>query len=87
VILIKKIYPELARAGRKRIFKLERMDLEKEGKDYDEFLDELEQDPDLRANVNMYRNPEVREEVKVEDETFPAVKLEELIGALTLNDS
>lgn len=87
VILIKKIYPELARAGRKRIFKLERMDLEKEGKDYDEFLDELEQDPDLRANVNLYRNPEVREEVKVEDETFPAVKLEELIGALTLNDS
>ena len=87
VVLIKKIYPEINRPGRKRVFKLERMELEKNDKEYDEFLDELEQDPELRSNINLYRNPEVREEIKLEDETFPGVKLEELIGALTLDDN
>ena len=63
------------------------MQMEKNDKEYDEFLDEIEQDPELRVNINLYRNPEVREEVKCEDDTFPGVKLEELIGALSLEDN
>lgn len=86
VILVKKIYPEIHKPGRKRIFKLERMQLEKDDKGYDEFLDDIEQDPELRKNINLYRNPEVVEETKPQDETFPGIKLEELIGALTLED-
>ena len=87
VVLVKKIYPEITKPGRKRVFKLERMQMEKNDKEYDEFLDEIEQDPELRVNINLYRNPEVREEVKCEDDTFPGVKLEELIGALSLEDN
>lgn len=87
VVLVKKIYPEISKPGRKRIFKLERMQIEKNDKGFEEFLDEVEQDPDMRVNMNLYRNPEVKEEVKCEDETFPGVKLEELIGALSLEDN
>ena len=85
VILVKKIYLELNRPGRKRVFKLERMDLERPDKNYDEFLDDIEQDPELRAGINLYRNPEVPI-IEAEDETLPVVKLEEMIGALTLDD-
>ena len=88
VILVKKIYPEILKPGRKRVFQLERMKVDKKNdKEYDEFLDELEQDPELRANVNLYRNPDVAEEIKHEDETFPGIKLEEMIGRLTLEDN
>lgn len=86
VVLVRKIYPDLQKVGRKRVFKLERMNLEKPDKDYDEFLDELEENPELRAGINLYRNPDA-EIIKPEDDTFPCVKLEELIGNLTLEDS
>eukprot|EP00361_Fabrea_salina_P004001 CAMPEP_0202427048 /NCGR_PEP_ID=MMETSP1345-20130828/1330_1 /ASSEMBLY_ACC=CAM_ASM_000843 /TAXON_ID=342563 /ORGANISM="Fabrea Fabrea salina" /LENGTH=385 /DNA_ID=CAMNT_0049037639 /DNA_START=232 /DNA_END=1392 /DNA_ORIENTATION=+ len=86
VVLVKKVYPHLQRPNRKRVFKLNRMNIENnQDKDYDEFLDELEEDPEIRGNVNMYRNEGAQLEA-VDDDTFPGVKLEELLDGLTLED-
>ena len=67
VILVKKIYPD-RKKNKKRIWKLKHLEKEEENasnyhknsvqqkeKEYDEFLDELEVDPDLRAHVNLYK--------------------------------
>ena len=66
VILVKKTYPE-RKKNKKRIWKLKHLDKEEENaenfhkntqhkeKDYEEFLDDLEEDPDLRSHVNLYR--------------------------------
>ena len=90
VILIKKVYTHLKKSNRKRVFKLERMNVEKQiDEGYDEFMDEVEQDPEMRAHMNLYMNEQARPEdfkEQHEDETFPAVQLEELLENLTLED-
>jgi len=64
VILVKKI----AKNTKRRIWKLKQ--LEKEGsenrtqEDYEEFLDDLEADPEMRSHVNMYRNEKTINEKK-----------------------
>jgi len=67
IILIKKSYQE-AKNLKKRIWKLKQLekeqadtkamnrDNEKRAKDYEEFLNDLETDPEMRSHVNMYRN-------------------------------
>jgi nonsense-mediated mRNA decay protein 3 len=63
VVIAKKIYEK-----KQRIWKLKRMDIEggdmnlkkKEGKDprekqFDEFMEDLEYEPDMRANMNLFR--------------------------------
>lgn len=32
---------------------------ERENKDYNEFLQEIEEDPEMRANINMYKDEDV----------------------------
>lgn len=91
VILVKKIYPDLHKSSRKRIFKLNRMNVEADKgdnhKDYEEFLNEIEADPEMRAHINLYKDETVTiEETKIEDETFPTVQLEELISQMTIHD-
>jgi nonsense-mediated mRNA decay protein 3 len=90
VILIKKVYTHLKKSNRKRVFKLERMNVEKQKDEgYDEFMDEVEQDPEMRAHINLYMNEQAKPEdfkEQHEDETFPAVQLEELLENLTLED-
>jgi len=36
---------------------------QKKEKDYEEFMDELEENPDLRSQVNLYRNEKVIKEI------------------------
>jgi len=99
-ILVRKCYDHLPR--KKRIWKLKEIEKEpadlkknevvRQQMDYDRFLEELEEDPELRANVNLYKDPNI-EQAKVdemateeeEEEDF-GVKLEELLEDLTLDD-
>lgn len=49
----------------------------------DEFMDDLEDDKDLRQNINIYKNAEVEVESAAEDDdSAPRIGLEEMMEDL-----
>jgi nonsense-mediated mRNA decay protein 3 len=113
VVLVRKVYPGENKKKGQRQWRLKALPKEEEmmkpaeeeraRQDYEEFLEELENDPEARAKINMYRDRkaarqgqqqamEIDTEVmkdagEEEDEENPdAVKLEELLEDLSLND-
>eukprot|EP00742_Colponemidia_sp_Colp-10_P002276 GILJ01002430.1.p1 GENE.GILJ01002430.1~~GILJ01002430.1.p1 ORF type:complete len:528 (+),score=93.79 GILJ01002430.1:79-1662(+) len=107
VILVKKHYPNRRKQNKKRNWKLQHLqkeesdmlprerDVQKTEKEYEEFLQDLEEDPELRSNVNLFKEaaaPVRRDVEEMEDaeyepeEDFPEVGVEELLDGLTLND-
>jgi len=85
VILLKKAYDE-SKTQRKRIWKLKHLDKEeadtkamhkgheKEAKDYEEFLNDLEANPEMRSHVNLYRDEKAikrKQEGEMQDENAP----------------
>ncbi|KAL0362700.1 UNVERIFIED_CONTAM: 60S ribosomal export protein NMD3 [Sesamum calycinum] len=103
VILIKKSYEEKRqkRRGKPRSWKLKSLNMEIDntarGKDneekmnseYEQFLRDLEENPDLRFNLSLYRNKEYQpsEMASITDgEDVPSVPLDELLADLDLSD-
>lgn len=102
VILVRKSYSHLRR-NRRRHWRLRELAKDQEGdvpmskadqakaeKEYERFLEELEEDSEMRANINLYRTP-----VPMESDTdmlseggdqVPKVSLEELLDDLTINE-
>ncbi|RIB12914.1 NMD3 family-domain-containing protein [Gigaspora rosea] len=99
VVLVKKSYPQKRRKNR-RNWKLkslakeeEKLDLERMDQDYELFLRDLEEDSELRQNVNLYKannnnamDIDTTVEENNDEDDFPEVKLEELLDELTLDD-
>ncbi|CAG8701122.1 6106_t:CDS:2, partial [Racocetra fulgida] len=98
VVLVKKSYSQRRRKN-KRNWKLkslakeeEQLDLEKMDQDYEMFLRDLEEDSELRQNINLYKASDamvidtIVEENNDDEDDLPEVKLEELLDDLTLND-
>lgn len=52
--------------------------------DMDEFMDDLEEDKDLRQNINIYKNPDIGIESAAEDDDndAPRISLEEMMEDL-----
>lgn len=51
----------------------------------DEFMDDLEEDKDLRQHINIYKNPDVGVESAVEDDNNgPQISLEEMMEDLVI---
>jgi len=54
----------------------------------DEFMDDLEEDKDLRQNINIYKNPDIGVESAVEDDDdddgAPRISLEEMMEDLII---
>ncbi|XP_070031512.1 uncharacterized protein [Nicotiana tomentosiformis] len=103
VILIKKSYEEKRqkKRGKPRSWKLKSLNMEvdnsgkgrdqeqKLNSEYEQFLRDLEENPDLRFNISLYRNKEYqRSEVTsiVDGEDVPSIPLEELLADLDLSD-
>nr|CAN60703.1 hypothetical protein VITISV_003522 [Vitis vinifera] len=102
-ILIKKSYEEKRqrKRGKPRSWKLKslnmevddskgRADQEKMNTEYEVFLRDLEEDPELRFNISLYRNKEYQpsEMASMTDgEDLPSVPLEELLADLDLTSS
>ncbi|XP_047943719.1 60S ribosomal export protein NMD3-like [Salvia hispanica] len=104
VILIKKSYEEKRqkKRGKPRAWKLRSLNMdvdtptkggggsdEKMASEYEQFLRELEENPDLRFNLSLYRNKdyqpsEVASVVGVEDP--PSIPLDELLADLDISD-
>ncbi|GAB2235067.1 hypothetical protein Droror1_Dr00004347 [Drosera rotundifolia] len=103
-ILVKKSYEEKRqkKRGKPRSWKLKslnmeleehptrgKVDAEKMNNEYEEFLRDLEENPELRFNISLYRNMEYQpsEATSVADgEDVPSVPLEELLADLELDD-
>jgi len=110
VFLVRKTYPNFRKKKRHRHWKLKGIvkeetearkgDLEKEQMDYETFLQDLEEDEDMRSAINLYKvegaerilqsrqktSDTTMEDVGDEPEPdFPDVKLEELLEDLTIS--
>jgi len=103
VVLVKKVFPNRKSKSKKRIWKLKRLELEEEGgrkgteakaeQEYEEFLRDLEEDPELRSGVVLYKAPEMKRkeaqpastdnesitDVDEDDPDFADVTLDELV--------
>lgn len=66
-----------------------KQDVVKMEEDYELFLQDLEEDSELRQNVNLYKSSnamDVDTAAAEEEESFPVIGIEELLEDLTLND-
>ncbi|XP_020093834.1 60S ribosomal export protein NMD3 [Ananas comosus] len=104
-ILVKKSYEEQRRRGKQqRPWKLKslavdadagaksgRGDEEKRSDEYEEFLRDLEENPEMRFNVSLYRNKdyqpsEMAASSAADGDDIPSVPLDELLADLELSD-
>ncbi|KAF5190562.1 60S ribosomal export protein NMD3 [Thalictrum thalictroides] len=101
-ILVKKSYEEKRQKtrGKPRPWKLKSMNMEVDSSsrkfdeekittEYEEFLKDLEENPELRFNISLYHNNEYQpsEMASMTDgEELPSVPLEELLGDLDISD-
>ncbi|WCJ38979.1 60S ribosomal export protein NMD3 [Euphorbia peplus] len=101
-ILIKKSYEEKrqSKRGKSRSWKLKSLNMEvdesrgrhdpdKTHTEYEEFLRDLEENPELRFNISLYRNKEYQpSEVAstVDGEDLPSIPLDELLADLDISD-
>ncbi|KAJ1522086.1 hypothetical protein ONE63_002397 [Megalurothrips usitatus] len=91
IVIVKKHYPD--RAGRRRRWKLKHLTedgmLVDNNKDYDEFLDDLEEDPTMRQNVNIFKDPNninIPVDADEVDPHAPHITLEEMLDDLQIDD-
>ncbi|EXB44233.1 hypothetical protein L484_000634 [Morus notabilis] len=100
-ILIKKSYEEKRgkKRGKPRSWKLKFLDIEIKDKgkaeqdkmrsEYEQFLKDLEENPDMRFNVSLYRNKEYQPSdtaSMTDGEDVPSIPLEELLADLDLSE-
>lgn len=94
VVLVKKFHGDQSERRNSRYWKLKHLDedataLDKGNKDYDEFLQDLEEDPQLRQNVNIFKDSSKVIPVDTNDmldPSVPRITLEEMLDDLVLND-
>ena len=96
VILVKKLYGDKVKRHKNRKFMLDRLPIDKdqasvatiEDKDYLDFLEDLEEDPKARENVNIYKDPrKIAVEPEESDaENAPQISLQEMLETLNLKD-
>jgi len=99
VVLIKKVYPERRRQVKKRHWGLSKLEIEaeeghrndeqKKMRNMEEFMRDLEEDPEMRSQIDLFRVPgvaaphvAVNGDMEEEGENFPEVKMEELLDAV-----
>lgn len=105
-VIVKKHYPNRRRIQNRRKWKLQQLakiqdggiskkDEDKTANDYEAFMRDLEEDPELRANINIYRDetvpvdmpvPRVTDDGELVEEDFPEISLDEMLNALSLDD-
>lgn len=104
VILVKKLYGDKLKRHKKRKWCLNRLPVEKdtssvatiEDKDYLDFLDDLEEDPKARENINIMKDKRKinnnnnragqTDDDDEDDPSYPKIDLHEMIDDLKLED-
>ncbi|TRY72523.1 hypothetical protein TCAL_10508 [Tigriopus californicus] len=91
VVLVKKVFGDKSLRNRKRKWRLKHMeglhqDTASQNEEYCTFLEDLEEDPDLRRNVNVYKD--IRkvtvDETDSESGDVPKISLAEMLDEMTL---
>ncbi|XP_028405919.1 60S ribosomal export protein NMD3-like [Dendronephthya gigantea] len=92
VILVKKVYGDKKERKKARKWKLKTLEKDMEGenlqqieRDYDDFLEDLEEDKTYRQNVNIYKDSS-KAGVSSNTDDLPEVSLEEMLDDLNLDD-
>lgn len=93
VVLVKKVYGDQMTRCQRRRWKLKRLpvDMETETssttRDYTAFLEDLEEDPAFRQNINIYKDQsKVAVDTDDEDADVPRITLQEMMDDLTIED-
>lgn len=94
VVLVKKCYGDKLGRSSARNWKLKHLaeestDFDKKNNDYNEFLEDLEEDPELRQNINIFKDSSKQIAVDVnelEHAGIPRITLEEMLDDLVLDD-
>ncbi|CAL8071948.1 unnamed protein product [Orchesella dallaii] len=90
IILVKKVYPD---QKQKRRWKLKHFlpkhDTESVNRDYEDFLQDLEEDPAYREAVNIYKNVNVNVESTTTDDEgdAPKISLQEMLDDLAISEA
>ena len=92
VVLVKKVYGDKSLRNRRRKWRLRHMDglhaqdAGSQNDDYVGFLEDLEEDPELRRNVNVYKDARkiAVDETASEDDGVPRISLEEMLEDMSL---
>jgi len=84
VVLVKKIYDDPTLRNKKRNWKLKQLTLER-NKDYDEFLDDLEEDKEYRTGINIYKDAS-KTMIGSNGDNAPCVGLEEMLDDFHFED-
>uniref|UniRef100_A0A0A9Y8T2 60S ribosomal export protein NMD3 n=1 Tax=Lygus hesperus TaxID=30085 RepID=A0A0A9Y8T2_LYGHE len=92
VILVKKHYADRSKRRAWRLKHIPRDDtsIGSANKDYAAFLDDLEEDPVLRQNINIYRDPTKQIPVDIndlEDPNEPCIRLDEMLEEMHIDDT
>jgi len=97
VILVKKLYGDRQKRHKKRNWKLNRLNIDKDGasvassqdKDYLDFLEDLEEDPKARENINIYKDPKKMMAVEADmndNDNMPQISLQEMLDDMCIQD-
>ena len=92
VILVKKLFAEKTVRNRRRKWKLRHldadgMDVTSVNRDYTDFLEDLEEDPAFRQNINIYKDAaRMAVQVNENDEEIPQITLQEMLDDLHIAD-
>ena len=100
VVLVKKVYAEKSVRNRRRKWRLKHMEglhqagssgsMSDGGNEYNDFLEDLEEDPELRKNVNVYKDAaKISGEMPVDQESIsdgdiPQITLAEMLDDLDI---
>ncbi|KAG8136113.1 putative 60S ribosomal export protein [Naja naja] len=91
VVLIKKCYDRTKRQ-RRRNWKLKELQRDRDNMDtnderqYQDFLEDLEEDETIRKNVNIYKNPVIPVEGDIDDDSIPQISLTEMLEDLQISE-
>ena len=103
VVLVKKVYAEKSVRNRRRKWRLKHMEglhqagssgsMSDGGNEYNDFLEDLEEDPELRKNVNVYKDTaKISGEMPVDQESIsdgdiPQITLAEMLDDLDIGSN
>lgn len=92
VVLVKKLYADPVKRQRRRKWKLQHLEINKaetesQDREYNDFLEDLEEDPIVRQNVNIYKDASkiaVDADDTTDDEETPQISLQEMLDDLNI---
>ena len=93
-MLVRKTYPRYRAKHKNRVWKLQHMtieadeqrrkDADKDERDMEVFLRDVEEDPEMREQINLFADPSaaMATESDTDDEQFPGPRMQELLTSM-----